>query len=83
MDKVRDQIVIALMLVCIYLIAANISMLATIDKMQKEQEKQKARIASCEGRMHAYEKRTTDALNNWDSMRKTQLVLMDLLQNRN
>lgn len=47
-----------------------------IDKIENQNQVLTKRMAS-------YEKRTTDALDNWDSMRKTQLVLMDLLQPSN
>lgn len=50
----------------------------TIDKVQRSNNIQNQKIIKLERRMSTYEKRTTDALNNWDSMRKTQLTLMDL-----
>ena len=80
MDKVRDQITIALMIICTFLIILSTSMLGAISNLQCRLDRQDSIISNHEKRMSSYEKRTTDALDNWDSMRKTQLVLLDYLK---
>ena len=81
-SSLRNAVTFLLVMV-FALIALDIAELWVIDDIRSHQKVQDERISQCRGRMLTYEKRTTDALDNWDSMRKTQLVLMDLLQNRN
>lgn len=65
-------------LITILLVSMTLLIMVQDNKIDVLQEQ----VSQMNHRMAGYEERTTDALDNWDSMRKTQLVLMDLLNKK-
>lgn len=76
--NIAEHIMATLIIICAFLLLTTTVVMKNIDELSRVNNIQDQKIKRLERRISTYEKRTTDVLDNWDSMRKTQLTLMNL-----
>lgn len=71
--------IITVMIICALLLTMNIMLLIKINHMRGDIITLQDQLDVCKAQMKSYEKRTSDVFTQWDSMRKSQLTILEIL----